>query len=239
MNRFPIKINNSEIQKTDDKLGFFNEIIEGSITSRCNSLFDEAHTFCGKECNKCFEICNEIIKLNPFYIQAYLKKIICKKRTDRLVQLSECEDLLIKLPKYSIKIKFIKLSIIEEITDRKAEFKILLNELAQLTDIEIENNYNRLASGFGKLNMHDKAIECYTKYISENPNCGGSFNNRGRHFEIIGQFEKAINDYKKSIELKLIKSSKEFDHEESLNISKINLLRVEGKLTSQNDDLPF
>jgi tetratricopeptide (TPR) repeat protein len=240
MNRFPVKINNSEIQKTDDKLGFFTEIIEGSITSRCNILFEEAETFCGKECTKCFEICNEIIKLNPFYIQAYLKKIKCEKRTDRLVQLSECDDLLIKLPKYAIKIKFQKLSIIRKITDRtdiKAELTILLNELSQLTDIEIENNYIELAFGFGTLNMHDKSIECYTKFISENPKFDLAFNNRGVEFAKIGQYEKAINDFKKSIELILL--SKEGDHEESLNRSKKNLLRAEGKLTSQNDDLPF
>jgi tetratricopeptide (TPR) repeat protein len=237
MNKFPIKINKSEIQKTDSKIEFFNEIIESSITSKSDILYEQAHAFCGKECNKCFEICDEIIKMNPHYIQAYLKKIRCKKRTDRLVQLSECEDLLIKLPKYSMKIKFQKLSIISKIENRKEELRILLNELSQLTDLEIENNYDELALGFGELNMHNQSIECYTKYISANPKKDFAFNNRGVQFEKIGQYENAINDFKKSIEL--IASSKESDYNESLNRSKRNLLRVEGKLNSQNDDLPF
>lgn len=237
MNRFPIKINKSEIQKTDNKIEFFNEIIEGSIISKCAILFDEAQTFCGKDCNKCFEICDEIIKINPHYFNAYLKKTMCVKRTDRLVQLNELEDLLIKFPNYCTKIKFRKLSIIEQIENRKEELRILLNELSQLTDLEIE--YDDLASGFGKLNMHDKSIEYYTKYISKNPKKNFAFNNRGLQFEEIGQYENAINDFKKSIEL--IAASKESYYEENLNRSKRNLLRVEGKLTSQNDDydLPF
>ncbi|HRI01353.1 MAG TPA: tetratricopeptide repeat protein [Saprospiraceae bacterium] len=85
--------------------------------------------------------------------------------------------------------------------------------------------------------MHEKSIECYTKYISKNPNKYFAFNNRGLQFEKIGQYENAISDFKKSIEL--IASSKENDNEERLNRSKRNLLRVESILISQNDDLPF
>ena len=79
MNRFPIKINKSEIQKTDNKIEFFNEIIDNSISSKCDELYNKADTFCGEECNKCFEICDDIIKLNPHYIQAYLKNKVRKK----------------------------------------------------------------------------------------------------------------------------------------------------------------
>jgi len=233
MNRFPIKIIKSEIQKTDNKIEFFNEIIESSITSKCNILYNEAQTFCGKDCNKCFRICNEIINLNPHYIQAYLKKIRCKKRTDRLIQLNECEDLLTKFPKYSIKIKFQKLSIIRQIENRNEELRILLNELSQLTDLEIENNYDELAFGFGELNMPEKSIEYYTKYISENQDKAFAYNNRGLQFEKIGELENAINDFKKSVELK------ESDNQDNLENSKRHLLRVKGKLTNQDDDLPF
>jgi hypothetical protein len=34
MIRYPIKINQSEIQKADSKVDFFNEIIESSISSK-------------------------------------------------------------------------------------------------------------------------------------------------------------------------------------------------------------
>jgi tetratricopeptide (TPR) repeat protein len=237
MNKFLSKINKFEIKKTDNKIEFFNGIIENSITSKSDKLYEQAGTFCGIECKKCFEICDEIIKMNPHYIQAYLKKIRCKKRTDRLVQLKECEDLLIKFPKYSMKIKFEKLSILSKFKNRKEELRILLNELSKLNDTEIGNYNGELAISFGKLNMHSEAIIFYSKHISENPNSDYAYNNRGVQFEEIGQYENAISDIKKSIEL--IESSKEIDYEESLNRSKRNLLRVEGKLTSQNDGLPF
>lgn len=237
MNRFPIKINKSEIQKIDNKIEFFNEIIESSIISKCDKLYNEATAFCSIECNKCFEILDKIIKLNPHYIEAYLKKTRCKKRIDHEVQLTECDNLLRIFPNHSTLIKLNRISILNRVKNKTNELKQLLAELSILNDIEIGNYKGELAYSFEKLNMHYEAIKFYSKHISENPNSHFAFNNRGLQFEKIGQYENAINDFKKSIEL--IVSLKENDYEESLNRSKRNLLRVEGKITSQNDDLPF
>jgi len=237
MNRFPIKINKSEIQKIDNLLEFCNEIIDNSTTAKCDILYHKAHSYCGMDCNKTFEICEEIIKLNPQYIKAHIKRTKCRKRKDSIVQLTECENLLTKFPNHSIEIKFLRLSILSKIEDRKEELRILLNELLKLTDLEVENNYGELAYGFDKLNMHDKSIEYYSKYIYKNPKEDFAYNNRGVQYEKIGQYENAIKDLKKSIEI--IELSKRRDYEEDLNRSKRNLLRVEGKLISQIDDLPF
>lgn len=145
MNRFPIKINKSEIQKTDIKIEFFSEIIENSLTSKCDNLFDDAHNFCTKdECIKCFEICDSIININPHYIRAYLKKIRCSNRKDKLQQLFECEDLIVKFPIFSTKIKLVKLKILREIGNRKEEITSLIEELSKLVDIEEEKDYDQI-----------------------------------------------------------------------------------------------
>lgn len=65
---------------------------------KVNELYDEASALCGSDCGACFTILDEIIKINPNFRLAYVKKIRCIKRDDEQNIVDECKDLLLKFP---------------------------------------------------------------------------------------------------------------------------------------------
>lgn len=61
-------------------------------------------------------------------------------------------------------------------------------------------SYNQ-GSNFCDQGELDKAIDCYTRAISLNPNYANAYNNRGLTYYKQGNLEEAIKDFKKAIEL--------------------------------------
>ena len=69
-------------------------------------------------------------------------------------------------------------------------------------------------------NKSESAIECFSKSIEINDGASGPFLNRGVIYHKLGMYEKAVNDYKKAIELETAEDTG------SLDIAKRNLALV-------------
>lgn len=236
MKHLPIKINKFEIQKTDNKLDFFENIIDNTITAKCDKLYEEAQKHCSENCTKTFEICDEILGMNPLYISAHLKKIRCIKRIDNSQRVHECEDLLKRFPNHNIKIEFLKLMILNNMDNVNINLALLLDKLSTLSDTEIGDNFEELGYGFAKINNHNLVIKFYSKHIERNPLADFAFEIRGIAYENLGDYKNAIVDFKKSIELLLI--SLRNDKQERLDRCQRRLMRAQDLLTS-TDNLPF
>ena len=66
--------------------------------AKVTELYDKASALCGTDCNACFDILDEIIKINPSFRLAYVKKLRCIKRKDEQNIVDECKEVLLKFP---------------------------------------------------------------------------------------------------------------------------------------------
>ena len=85
--------------------------------------------------------------------------------------------------------------------NKKEDLLILENDISKYFPGSVEEFYNQLALCYFEIKEYEKAIESYNKSITYNSSSFYAFNGIAKVFLAQGEFEEALSNSKKSIEV--------------------------------------